>query len=365
MNNQAFFTLIQAGLWEQNVRVLSYESLNFDVLYELANEQSVVGLVAAGLEHIEDRRVTKAEAVLFLKRVLFLEERNNAMNRFINELVEKMREAGVFSLLVKGQGVAQCYARPQWRSAGDVDILLDSENYDKARALLISKASFVDTEDRRRLHQGMTIDSWTVELHGTMHTELSHRINAGVDAVQKDIFMNGMVRAWNNNGKDVFLPAPNNDAIIIFTHILEHFFIGGVGLRQICDWCRLLWTYREEINSAILESWLNNMGIMSEWKAFGFFAVSYLGMPEEAMPFYESQSYLARKSRRICRRILKTGNMGHNTDQSYRSNYPKLIEKTITFFYRLGEFFNLSLIFPLDSPRFFLTYVTRKARTVL
>ena len=38
------------------------------------------------------------------------------------------------------------------------------------------------------------------------------------------------------------------DIILVFTHILEFPFIGGVGLRQICGWCRLLWTYRSEID---------------------------------------------------------------------------------------------------------------------
>ena len=361
-NSKAFFALLKAGLWGKSVQLLPYEPLNFDALYKLADEQAVVGLVAAGLEHVSDRKITKPEAISFLKKVYSQEVRNASMNHFIGELVGKMREARIYSLIVKGQGVAQCYERPQWRSAGDIDFFLDSVNYDKARALLIPMASTVESEDRRRLHQGMTIDSWTVELHGTMHTELSRRINAGVDAVQQDIFLNSQVRVWENNGIEVFLPAPNNDAIIIFTHILEHFFIGGIGLRQICDWCRLLWAYRDQIDSNLLGQWLKDMGIMSEWRAFGSFAVSYLGIPADAMPFYKSSSCHDRKARRICRLILKTGNFGHNQDSSYRRKYPKLIEKSITFWRRLGEFSHLTTIFPLDGPRFFLTYVLRRTK---
>ena len=60
---------------------------------------------------------------------------------------------------------------------------------------------------------------------------------------------------------------------------LQHFFVGGVGLRQICDWCRLLWTYRERIDRDLLLRRLQEMWIVSEWKAFGAFAVEYLGLP--------------------------------------------------------------------------------------
>ena len=90
-------------------------------------------------------------------------------------------------------------------------------------------------------------------LHGLMPTEISDRINAGVERVQRDIFENGGVRVWRNDGVDVLLSSPDNDVMIVFTHFLQHFFVGGVGLRQICDWCRLLWTYRDSIDRGLLE----------------------------------------------------------------------------------------------------------------
>ena len=79
----------------------------------------------------------------------------------------------------------------------------------------------------------------------------------------------------------------NNDILLIFTHFLKHFYKGGIGLRQICDWCRLLWTYRDSIDVALLEQRLRKMGLMSEWKAFAALAVEYLGMPAES-PIYDS-----------------------------------------------------------------------------
>lgn len=73
------------------------------------------------------------------------------------------------------------------------------------------------------------------------------------ERVQRDIFENGGVRVWRNDGVDVLLSSPDNDVMIVFTHFLQHFFVGGVGLRQICDWCRLLWTYRDSIDRGLLE----------------------------------------------------------------------------------------------------------------
>lgn len=347
------------------MRLSPYGEIDFAEVLRLSEEQSVVGLVAAGIEHITDKKPQKKEVLQFIGRTVQLEQRNQAMNYFIGVMVEKMREAGIYTVLVKGQGVGQCYERPLWRSCGDVDLFSDAENYERAEGFLSPLAVEVEPEEKRKKHMAMTIDPWVVELHGLMPTEISERINAGVERVQSDIFAGGGVRVWKNDGVDVQLPSPDNDVIIVFTHFLQHFFVGGVGLRQICDWCRLLWTYRLELDLALLERRLREMGIVEEWKAFGAFAVEWLGMPVEAMPLYSPGASWRRKAKRICRVVLDAGNFGHNKDNSYRSKYPTLVEKSITFFRRLGEYARLFAIFPADAPRFFVTYVGRRTRAVM
>lgn len=365
MVEDAFFALLRAGLWEKEVKLATFWEIDFEALFQLANEQSVVGLVTAGIEHVSDLRPQKKEVLPFISHVVKLEQRNTAMNHFIGDIVGKMRSVGIHMVLVKGQGVAQCYERPLWRSCGDVDLFFDEENYEKAKAFLMPLAASVDPEEERKKHLAMTIDPWVVELHGLMSTEISERINAGVDLVQRDIFENGGVRVWKNGGVEVCLPSPDNDVIIVFTHYLKHFFVGGVGLRQICDWCRLLWTFRDSLDKELLVRRLREMGIVSEWKAFSAFAVGWLGMPVEAMPLYSPDAKWRRKARRICRVIMDSGNFGYNKDNSYRTKYPLLVEKSITFFRRLWENARLFVIFPGDAPRFFVTYVLRRVKATL
>ena len=362
---QAFLALIRAGLWEQGVRLLPYGPIDFDYVYQLAEEQSVVGLVAAGLEHVVDSQLQKKYVAHFSEQTLQQEERNKAMNYFIGVIVEKMRETGIHVVLIKGQGVAQCYSRPLWRSSGDVDFFSDSDNYRKALDFLTPLAVHVDSEDKVRLHAGMTLDPWVVELHGTMHTGISKKIDAGIDEVQRDIFENNGTRTWQNDNTCIFLPNPDNDVLVIFTHFIDHFYVGGVGLRQISDWCRLLWTYRDVINMGLLEKRLRSMGLLTEWKAFASFAVEYLGMPVEGMPLYEPFKKYRRKAYRILCLVLYTGNFGHNKDESYRTRYPTLFQKMITFFRRMAEFSRLTTIFPKNAPVFFITYVTRRTQSAL
>lgn len=358
----SFFAFIRAGLWETEVQPSQINGCELSQLYKLAQEQCVVGLIAAGLEHITDRRFSKIETLSIVGEALQLEQRNLAMNHFIGVIVEKLRSAGIYTLLVKGQGLAQCYARPLWRACGDVDFYLTKSNYERAKEFLAPLASSFEPEDRRRLHYGMTIDSWVVELHGTMHTGISRKMNKVSDEIHYDVFYKGNVRSWNNQGVQVFLPSPDNNVVIVFNHIIDHFYGEGIGLRQVCDWCRLLWTCRNEIDLQLLESRIKKAGLLTEWKAFGTFAVEYLGFPLDAMPFYYKSTTYSKKAQKICSLILESGNFGHNKDNSYRVKSSPMKSNFITFLVRLKEFSRISTIFPTNAPKFFINYVIDRAK---
>lgn len=356
-NQVVFIALIKAGLWEQDVCLSNYGEVDYEEVLRLAEEQSVVGLIAAGLEHDVDVKVPKEVALQFVGQALQLEQRNLSMNKFVGELVEKLRKADVYTILVKGQGIAQCYERPLWRACGDVDLLLSNDNYENAKALLFPLASYSDIEENYGKHIGLTIEPWKVELHGTQRCELSHRMDKVIDEVQTDLFFDGNVRSWQNGRTTVFLPSPDNDVIIVFTHFIKHYFKEGVGFRQICDWCRLLWTYREQIDVPLLDRRLRKMGLKTEWKAFAALAVDYLGMPAEEMPFYSPEKRWQKKAYSICEYIIQVGNMGHNRDMSYFGKCPYIVRKIISFVRRSWYLLSHFKVFPWDSICFFPSFV--------
>ena len=348
-NQHAFLTLVRAGLWEKDCRLSFFGEIDFNEIHRLAQEQSIVGLVAAGLEHVKDVTVPQKDALAFVGETLLLEQRNIAMNHFIGVLVDKLREADIYTLLVKGQGIAQCYERSLWRACGDVDFLLSDNNYKKAAVLLSPISSSVDEENAYNQHLSMTIDPWVVELHGTLRSGLWRGIDKALDEVQKAVFYKGKVRSWINGHTQVFLPSADEDVVFVFSHILQHFFKEGIGFRQICDWSRLLWTYRETIDVQLLYARLKQMGIMSEWRSFAVLAVDILGMPADAMPFYSPKKRWKTKADKILAFIIETGNFGHNRDYSYYKRYPYLVYKFISLWRHTQDGLSYFSIFPLDA----------------
>ena len=355
---QSFFVLVRTGLWERDIVRTPFDSVDCELVFQLAMEQGVVGLVAAGLEHGHDVKVSQNSALEFVGQTLQIEQRNKAMNAFIVRLNEKLREAGINALLIKGQGIAQCYERPLWRTCGDVDLLLSSDSYEKAKALLLPMGEMTEPEEAGKKHFAIRIGQWVVELHGTLHVGLSSRVDRVLDQVQRDLFYGGKVRSWVNDKAVVLLPAIDEDVVYVFAHVLQHFYKGGIGLRQICDWCRLLYTYKESLDFGLLEQRIRRMGVMSEWRAFGTFAIKYIGMPENTFPMFGSESKvqnsrLAKKADRICKFIMEVGNFGQNREKSYYDKYPYVVCKAISAWWRVKDLCHHALIFPLDSLRFF------------
>lgn len=369
---ELFFALVRAGLFpvhgEGNSDIRIDGTTDWNYIYQLAQEQSVQGIVLCGLEELRSKgielSVPKVLLLQWIGEVQMIEQRNKAMNVYIAELIEEMRSVGIYTLLVKGQGLAQCYERPNWRSSGDVDLLLSKDNYEKAKAFILPKGVLTEPEEAGKKHFAMQVGQWAVELHGTLRVGLSKRMDRVLDKVQHDIFYGGQVRSWMNGQTQVFLPAANEDVVYVFAHILQHFYKGGIGLRQICDWCRLLYTYRDSLNHGLLEQRIKSAGLMSEWKAFGAFAVELLGMPVEAMPLLdvrckkedgrcEIDANLRKKADKICKFILEVGNFGHNRDNSYFQKHSYFVQKSISAWRRVKDLCRHATIFPLSSVRFF------------
>ena len=316
-NQQAFFELVRAGLWSDgNSDILIDGTTDWQEVYRLATEQSVLGLVLAGLEY-SDIKPPKVLLLQWIGEVQLIEQRNKAMNAFVAEAIGALREQDIYALLVKGQGIAQCYEKPLWRPSGDIDLFLSKDNYGKAVSFFKNRYSNYKDGGRYSQEYAFYTDQWMIEVHGTLRTCLSSRIDKVVDTVQKSVFYGGNVRSWENNGTLVFLPAPTEDVFLVFTHFIKHFYKEGMTLRQVCDWCRLLYTFRDSLYYGTLEQRIKSAGLMNEWNAFAAFAVEYLGMPIEAIPLYTKAEKWSRKAEKIVDFILKGGERGKWKD-TYR-----------------------------------------------
>lgn len=231
---KTFFELMKAGLFPNFFELetaccpISRDEDWGDV-YRMAEEQFVVGLVAEGIGwfkgHDSSFKIPQEWALRFIGQAMLIEQRNKAMNAFVAELVEGLRKRRVETLLMKGQGIAQCYEKPLWRTSGDVDLLLKGHDYTMAKFFLLPKSNRNNPERKYSKELGLSMGQWCVELHGTQRTGLSSRLDKKIDDLQRCAFNKMEDRLWMNGETRVFLPSVDEDVLLVFTHFLKHFYI--------------------------------------------------------------------------------------------------------------------------------------------
>ncbi len=278
---------------------MQYGKIDYQEVFNFTKEHGLVGPVTEGLEHVSDAKIPQVHILNFVGSALQLEQRNKTMNLFISELIEALRKKDIYCLLVKGQGLSQCYSKPLWRYSCDIDLFFSDSGYSKAVSYLSSLASEIVQDSRYTKSYGVIIDNWQVELHGTLRSGLSTRLDHIIDDVQREVFYNGDVRSWMNGSTQVFLPGVNSDLFLLFTHFVRHFYHHEFVIRQTCDWCRFLWTYNDKIDVEKLKAQLHKSNLCGEWRAFAAFVVDYLGMPVDSMPLYEDSKRWHTKARKI------------------------------------------------------------------
>ncbi len=360
-----FFALLRSGLWGgvPELDGIGADAEDWKKAYRLSMEQAVVGLVTDGAAACPAGFVPGAVSLKLMSSLVATERQNAVIDAAVSRFVSILEDGGVQPVLVKGQAVAQCYIHPEGRMSGDIDLVISPAQYEAAKALITPIADSVGPEGADKMHFSAMFGSVELELHGTVRTSLGRRVNDVLDGVQAELFKEGGCRFLDFPGTRVRIPSVDFDALFIFTHLLQHFFCGGLGLRQLCDWARVLHTHSGDIDIPLLEERISRMGVMDEWKAFVMFLVRYLGLPQEEAPLYDGR--FEGKAEKIWRYIERVGNFGKNRHLRDRSRDPYIIRKIGSMLINSGDFIHHISIFPLDSLRFFWQYLVTGTQAVV
>ena len=349
-----FFALLRSGLWNEVPERASFAGgADWESLYRLSFAQTVVPLVTDGINRLprEFLPMDRPERLdPFLADLMATAKRNHTLDTFIPKLFHALD--GIPVVLVKGQSLAQDYPDPERRQPGDIDLLLLPSSYEAAKAVLLPKATKVLEEEGEIWHQGMRFHSVEVEIHGSISTLMSRELDRKLAALLEEQFKAGSFPTVSIGGADIPVPEAGFNAVYIFVHMLQHYWSGGVGLRQLIDWMTFVSVHKREIHPVILEKRLEALGLLHVWKVFTGFAQEYLGCPEEKLPLAAAPD--AGKNARIWRYVRHCGNFGKNVERT-RTPGPYLVRKVHSFCRlvvadRLRHF----PIFPKESIRFFL-----------
>lgn len=357
--NETFLQLLKVGLWGTSLDSSMFSAeIDWDGVYQLAQEQTVIGLVTEGVSQLPREKQGRRQLMLqFYKKTAEVEDENKKMNAFAPYLISQLERMGVQAVLLKGQGVAANYTNPLRRAVGDIDLLITGDGqYEKAKKLM-EKIAVLNEEDIKRKHAAFLYKELVVELHGDFRFLVNKKCFRNLEQWKQKRLCEKSRIICDDNVDGLVVPSVQFDSIFIFAHMLGHLMgSGGVGLRQVSDWMMFVNKYYDEIDLKALEDDLVLLGLRDYWQAFGTVAVHELGYPVERMPFYDEK--LIGKGKRILRLILYTGNFGTRQKVKQLDNNANVIlKKMVTLLGQLPIYVKKLFVFPKDTIWCFGQYI--------
>lgn len=360
---QAFWSLLRAGLWEQAPQGFDVplSEAQWDALLQMAQEQTLQGVLYDGMCLLpEEMQPPQAFRLKWFWNVNKIEQTNRLINRVLVEFVEKLEAEGIRPLLLKGQSNAVLYPKPLHRQCGDIDLFIGRKDYPKACALVREWGMSDDEEEETLKHLHSTWQGVLIELHRVAaifpwpstqrhflrwsEDELLHSVHTFVPSTEK---------------MSVAIPSVEFNVVFVFYHMFQHFLDSGVGLRQLCDCVRWIYVYQEQLDKDQLKEWLQKLGLMHSWQVFGNLFVYRMGLPKAAFPFFQLQE---EKAEKVIKIIEQEGNFGLNFEKKKNNKGSFVWVKFKRFLYNTARFAKVMRIFPKDTLLAYCYYIVGRGR---
>ena len=348
-----FLSLLRSALWCVPAQIPADFSDWKDVAV-LARSQSVLGLVGDELMSCDMPQALKAKVRTLVMRTMMTHAK---LNSVLSEVVAALDKGGVPSVLLKGQGIAAYYPKPELRQCGDIDLYVGQKEYARSYDILKQTGALMEEVNALTVgkHYHASYGQVEVEIHRYTEVYPFRKYN---DVYQKasDAGMTEGLVHMSFGGVSVATPEDTFNAFFIFSHLFHHFLTSGIGLRQFCDWMMLLHARKDGIDQEKLRKILTDMDMMKPWQAFGSVLVEHLGLPASDFPFYDPAGNSCVK--KILSRVLSEGNFGQERDVVTRRGRSYLLNKTRSFFGHITRTTVLLRLFPRQALRQFCHTLT-------
>lgn len=283
----------------------------WSAIYEIAQKQSLLGVVFDGIQKMSDIAKIKGESMemdvdLLMKWMGIcrqIEKRNHQLDEAIGKISAMFQKKGFRSCILKGQGNALTYPRPEHRTAGDIDIWLSGKPSEVIRFV-----HSISPKQKASYHHidfpainGIPVEAHyrPCYLHNPLH---NYRLQKYFRQRTEEQFLH-KVRIGDT---EVAIPTARFNVIYQLVHIYNHLFQEGIGLRQIIDYYFVVISDELLVTRGTLHREMKYLGL---WKFAG--AVMYvlhkvLGLSKEKMIAQMDE----KRGKMLLAEILNGGNFG-------------------------------------------------------
>ena len=323
--SQLYFSFIKGTLKQDLQRLPEWDTIDWNRFCSFSQQQAVLGVVFEGIERINPN-IPRELLLQWLALSEQIKQRNILMNRRAVEVTKVFAEAGFRSCILKGQGNNLQYPNPYVRNSGDIDIWIDAP---RKEITAFVKSRCPEAEDGEHHILFPIFKDVVVEAHYTPCNSNVPKYNKhmqGFFRTYADEQFTNQVRLPDSKGI-VYIPTPEFNVIYQLSHIMSHFFVEGIGLRQFVDYYYVLKHFDKKTD---VSSTLKETGMLKFARGVMWVEKECLGLEEQYLITEPDEKI----GKLILQEMLEGGNFGRH-DQRYSFRKRGYLARGATDVFRL------------------------------
>lgn len=289
-------------------------------LFFFAKKQSLVGFLFCGIEKLPKGQFPPRDLLL---KWYAMAERTKQINAKLNvrceELYAILKDGGFRGCVLKGQGVALLYPKPEYRQWGDIDMWVETSDGNK-----VSTNSIVSFAKQRGVqvshidvkHSDMQFfEDTQVEIHFkpsySYNFIYDRRLNKWFKSVSKEQFGNF------DSAVGFAYPTISFNLVYSLLHIYRHLFSEGIGLRQMLDYYYILMNSTAEERKQAYQT-MCGFG-MKNFVGAAMYVLQVFGLSDDFLLCEKSK----KSGKFILNEILTAGNFGQYDNRTKKTDKEK------------------------------------------
>lgn len=368
---EKFLALLRFSIGtRQVIPVLTFADLK--AIYHIAAKQTMTGVLLDGVKKVPVTRLKDGEEVPACGKGIFVRQdetsayeefimtwvgkgvsiakRNTKLDKDVGLVFEQLHLDGFEACLLKGQGNARMYPNPSARTSGDIDVWCrPRREEDDFRKGMISDEdvraviSYVRRKSKKAraiYHHvdGLRCDGVEVEAHYRPHYMLNFRYNRMLQQYFAEHAEEQFHHTVEIGGNAVAVPTVEFNIVFQLSHIYQHLFHEGIGMRQIVDYYYLVASpltsppngrgiieVEHYSGGKPMADTLRWLGLEKIGGAVMWILVNVLGM-DERLAIIEPDE---RRGRFVLNEILEGGNFGKFDQRAMSGTYASPLKANI------------------------------------
>ena len=354
-SQKLLFLLLRAALFEEKIDASKFVEADWKQIFYLSDIQTVSSLVLDGIGMLPHSilQISFDKKMMLFAKMQRMEQINTLHRCVIVKIDKALKAEGIQAVFMKGQTVALRYPNPLHRTPGDIDFVVSLKDFDRTMAVM-EKIGKVD-HGLVHEHHGMAwVDGVTIEPHYKVHNYQRPSTDQAMQEMFSSVFPSKLSYA-DIDGYEVPVFSPTIESVFLTSHMVNHVYEEGLGLRQVIDYAMFLHHCADKIDWLQHHEYLHQMRMERAWRIFTCICVDYLGMslPSQVESFSHQEKMWAEK---MMTDIMRVGNFGRG---EYVFQHRGFIDAFNNYCWVAKRCWNLGFVCPSEARWWIISKVKR------